>query len=103
MNIPLDVNTLEFVMRRQAELQAREFWSNPEDLSQLARLDEAVIMARSMPFKVNLWQVQNLCARKLNGNFGSMRAQAEQGNEAAKSWMGHITSLAQNLDLRLAE
>jgi alpha-amylase/alpha-mannosidase (GH57 family) len=102
MNIPLDVETLEFVMRRQTELQAREFWTNPEDLSRLARLDEAVIMARSMPFQVNLWQVQNLCARKLNGNFGSIRAQAEQGDAAAKSWVGHMTSLAENLDLRLA-
>ncbi|MGC2197589.1 MAG: DUF3536 domain-containing protein [Terriglobales bacterium] len=102
MNIALDTATLEFVVRRQTESQARRFWSNPEDLSRLARLDEAVLLARSMPFQVNLWQVQNLCAQKLNGNYSRRRVQAEQGDAAAQSWVGHMTSLAENLDLRLS-
>ena len=103
MGIQLDTATLEFELRRQTESQARAFWTNPEDLSRLARLDAAVILARNMPFPVNLWQVQNLCARKLNGNFGAKRAQAEGGDVNAQSWVGHITSLAENLDLRLSE
>jgi alpha-amylase/alpha-mannosidase (GH57 family) len=102
MNIPLDTATLEFVVRRQTELQARAFWTNPTELNGLARLDAAVIMARSMPFQVNLWQVQNMCAQKLNGTFSAMRAEAERGNEEAKSWVGHMSSLAENLDLRLS-
>ena len=102
MNVTLDTATLEFVVRRQTELQARAFWTNPKELTGLARLDAAVILARSMPFQVNLWQVQNMCAQKLNGTFSAMRAQAEQGNEEAKSWVGHMSSLAENLDLRLS-
>jgi len=102
MNIALDTATLEFVVRRQTELQARAFWTNPDDLTNLARLDAAVILARHMPFQVNLWQVQNLCALKLNGNYGMKRAQAEQGDSDAQSWVGHMTSLAENLDLRLS-
>jgi alpha-amylase/alpha-mannosidase (GH57 family) len=102
MNVTLDTATLEFVVRRQTELQARAFWTNPKELTGLARLDAAVILARSMPFHVNLWQVQNMCAQKLNGTFSAMRAQAEQGNEEAKSWVSHMSSLAENLDLRLS-
>jgi alpha-amylase/alpha-mannosidase (GH57 family) len=102
MKVTLDTATLEFVVRRQTELQARAFWTNPKELTGLARLDAAVILARSMPFQVNLWQVQNMCAQKLNGTFSAMRAQAEQGNEEAKSWVGHMSSLAENLDLRLS-
>jgi len=102
MNVTLDTATLEFVVRRQTELQARAFWTNPKELTGLARLDAAVILARSMPFQVNLWQVQNMCAQKLNGTFSAMRAQAEQGNEEAKSWVSHMSSLAENLDLRLS-
>jgi alpha-amylase/alpha-mannosidase (GH57 family) len=102
MNVTLDTATLEFVVRRQTELQARAFWTNPKELTGLARLDAAVILARSMPFQVNLWQVQNMCAQKLNGTFSAMRAQAEQGNEEAKSWINHMSSLAENLDLRLS-
>ena len=102
MNVTLDTATLEFVVRRQTELQARAFWTNPKELTGLARLDAAVILARSMPFQVNLWQVQNMCAQKLNGTFSAMRAQAEQGNEEARSWVSHMSSLAENLDLRLS-
>jgi alpha-amylase/alpha-mannosidase (GH57 family) len=102
MKVTLDTATLEFVVRRQTELQARAFWTNPKELTGLARLDAAVILARSMPFQVNLWQVQNMCAQKLNGTFSAMREQAEQGNEEAKSWVNHMSSLAENLDLRLS-
>jgi len=102
MNVALDTATLEFVVRRQTELQARAFWTNPMELAGLARLDAAVLLARSMPFQVNLWQVQNMCAQKLNGTFSAIRAEAEQGDEAAQSWVGHMTSLAENLDLRLS-
>jgi len=102
MNVTLDTATLEFVVRRQTELQARAFWTNPKELTGLARLDAAVILARSMPFQINLWQVQNMCAQKLNGTFSAMRAQAEQGSEEAKSWVSHMSSLAEKLDLRLS-
>jgi len=102
MKVTLDTATLEFVVRRQTELQARAFWTNPKELTGLARLDAAVILARSMPFQVNLWQVQNMCAQRLNGTFSAMRAQAEQGNEEARSWVSHMSSLAENLDLRLS-
>src|SRR5205807_10050657 len=32
MNVTLDTATLEFVVRRQTELQARAFWTNPKEL-----------------------------------------------------------------------
>jgi alpha-amylase/alpha-mannosidase (GH57 family) len=102
MGVQLDTATLEFELRRQTESQARAFWTNPEDLNRLAQLDEAVSLARNMPFSVNLWQVQTLCARRLNGNFSAKRAQAESGDANAQNWVGHITSLAENLDLRLS-
>jgi hypothetical protein len=68
----------------------------------LERLEAVVNLARSLPFGVNLWQVQNLSAQKLNGTFPSMRAEAERGDEFAKNWVSHMSSLAEHLDLRLA-
>jgi hypothetical protein len=100
MEIPLDTATLGFVVRRHTELQARAFWLNPQDLAGLERLAATVHLARSTPFPVNLWQVQNLCAQKLNGTLSVVRAEAEKGKEAATTWIGHMTSLADNLDLR---
>ena len=101
VNIPLDTATLEFVVRRQAEQRARAFWDNPLNTAGLERLESTVNLARSLPFSVNLWQVQNLSAQKLNGTFHAMRAQAEQGDQNAKNWVDHMTSLAEHLQLRI--
>jgi alpha-amylase/alpha-mannosidase (GH57 family) len=102
IGISLDTATLEFVVRRQAEQRARAFWENPRNNVGLERLEAVVNLARSLPFGVNLWQVQNLSAQKLNGTFPSMRAEAERGDEFAKNWVSHMSSLAEHLDLRLA-
>jgi hypothetical protein len=101
MQVPLDTSTLEFVMRRQAEERARAFWANPGELAALQRLEESVQLARSLPFPVNLWQVQNLCAEKLNGTFGAIQKQAQQGDQDAKVWIEHMSSLAKSLDLKV--
>jgi hypothetical protein len=102
MNIVLDTATLEFVVRKQAEERARVFWEHPKETAGLERLEAAVNLARSLPFDVNLWQVQNLSAQKLNGTFKEMRAQADTGDEFAKQWLDHMTPLAEQLDLRVS-
>jgi hypothetical protein len=102
MKIDLDTATLEFVVRRQTERKARAFWNNPKDNTELEELEAAVNLARSLPFDVNLWQVQNLSALRLNGTFHEMRTEADRGDEYATNWVRHMTSLAENLDLRLA-
>lgn len=102
MQIPLDTSTLEFVMRRRTEERARAFWANPGELAGLQRLETAVQVARSLPFPVNLWQVQNLCAQRLDGTFSAMRSEAERGDEAAKAWVQHMSALAKTLDLRVS-
>jgi Domain of unknown function (DUF3536) len=102
MNVTLDTATLEFVVRKQAEERARIFWDDPHETRGLERLEAAVNLARSLPFSVNLWQVQNLSAQKLNGTFHEMRSRADHGDEIAKKWVDHMTSLAENLDLRLS-
>ena len=102
MNVTLDTATLEFVVRKQAEERARVFWDSPTETAGLERLEAVVTLARSLPFNINLWQVQNLSAQKLNGTFSEMRIRADNGDELAKKWVEHMTSLAENLDLRLS-
>lgn len=101
MQVPLDTSTLEFVLRRQTEERARAFWANPGELAGLQRLEQIVQVARGLPFPVNLWQVQNLCAQGLDGTFNAMRSEAERGDEAARAWVQHMSSLAKALDLRV--
>jgi hypothetical protein len=101
MQVALDNPTLEFLLRRRAEQMAERFTSNPADLPSLESLEQVVGLARAMPFEVNLWQVENLCAQKLNGNYREIRQRAEQGDENARNWMNHWSTLAEQLRLRV--
>ena len=102
MNIALDNTTLEFIVRRQIEEQARKFWENPRGLPELELLDESVRFAQELPFAVNLWEVQNLSAKNLNGVLLQMQQHAEQGDETAREWVSHARALADRLRLRVA-
>jgi hypothetical protein len=102
MQVALDTSTLEFVVRRQAEERARAFWANPAELAALQQLEKSVQLARSLPFSVNLWQVQNLCAQKLDGTFTAIKQEADAGDADARTWVQHMSSLARSLDLKIA-
>jgi alpha-amylase/alpha-mannosidase (GH57 family) len=102
MQVTLDTSTLEFVMRRQAEERARAFWANPGELAVLQQLERSIQLARNLPFHVNLWQVQNLCAEKLDGTFSAIKKEADQGDADARTWVEHMSSLARSLDLKVA-
>jgi alpha-amylase/alpha-mannosidase (GH57 family) len=102
MQVTLDTSTLEFVMRRQAEERARAFWANPRELIALQQLEQSVQLARNLPFPVNLWQVQNLCAARLDGTFSAIKKAADGGDADAKTWVEHMSSLARSLDLNVA-
>ena len=101
MNIALDNTTLEFIVRRQIEDEARKFWENPHDLPGLERLDASLQFAQDLPFPVNLWEVQNLSAKSLNGVLLEMQGRADQGDEVAGEWVRHAHSLADRLRLRV--
>ena len=101
MKVPLDGQTLEFVLRRKAELAAAAFGAAPADLNRLEQLEGAVNMASSMPFPVNLWEVQNVYAQNMDGVYSDHRTRAEQGDEQAKTWLEHFNALADKLRLRV--
>jgi len=100
MQVGVEAQSLEFIVRRRAEQSAQDFWSNPAELAGLERLVEAVDLAKSMPFQVNLWKVQNLCAQRLDGTLAGMKARAQQGDETASRWVSRLTSLASALGVR---
>ena len=68
-NTVLDKTTLEFLLRHRLETLARRFVAEPDNIDRLEALQRALRIARQMPFKVNLWSVQNdiyalQCARQ---------------------------------------
>jgi len=59
--IPLDRNGLEIVLRRNLEKEADRFFEDPGNLGRLTKFRDNLVAARSLPFPLVLWSVQNRC------------------------------------------
>ena len=72
VHVKLDAATLEFALRRKLETMAEEWESQPCDLEKVSSLEAAVKLARSFPFEVRLWEIQNayysVLVASANGN-----------------------------------
>ena len=63
INISLDDTTLESEFRGLLVAIAKQALDDPSDLDALETLDEAVTLAQSLPFEVNLRKTQDICYR----------------------------------------
>ena len=82
--IPLDQAGLEIVLRRNLEHGADRFFEDPHNLVLLTKFRDNLIAARSLPFPLVLWSVQNRCYELL----GKMDPQADP------NWVAQCRELA---------
>ncbi len=99
--ISLDEETLEYAFRGSLERMAGRLIATPTELRLLEKLHEAVDMLPSLSFQVNLWKVQNVCYDLLKSVYPEFKARADQGDEKARQWVHHFTTLSQKLSLRV--
>jgi len=97
VQIDLDASTLEFVLRRRVEAMAEATLANVADLRSIARLQKAVHLARSLPFSVNIWWVQNLCQEWITRAHNEFRSKAEAGDKEAQAWIAQVIELSEEL------
>ena len=95
--ISLDADTLEFALRRNMEALSAQLMNAPADTTVLRALDIAAKLATSLPFQVNLRQVQNICYKVMEIVCGDLRQKADQGDPNASESMELFESLAANL------
>lgn len=101
VNVGLDAETLEYTLRKRIERMAGEASADARDLSLIERLESAVGLARSMPFEVDLWEVQNICYEMLQSVYAERKSEAEQGDENHRRWIEVFTALAGKLSVRV--
>jgi hypothetical protein len=102
MRVPLDSQTLEFVIRRKAERAAEELGRHPDDPVVLHQLQAVIDVAKLFPFSVSLWQVENVVAASANGTLSANRSRSEQGDGAAREWVDRFTALASQLGVKVS-
>jgi len=93
--IPLDQDGLEITLRRNIEKGAERFLEDPKNLPRLAKFREMVAAARSLPFELILWQVQNRCYEILQ------RLYPHTPRHGEAKWRAEFKELAGLLSLRV--
>jgi alpha-amylase/alpha-mannosidase (GH57 family) len=98
--VAVDAATLEFAYRHRLERMMERLAANPNaDL--LLQLDRAASLIHLLPFRVDLWKIQNSYYRLLENIYPQMRRQKEQGDDAAKAWLNSFETLGQKLAVKV--
>ena len=97
--ISLDVNTLEYIFRKNLERIAERFKLRPTDHTALKKLKVAIELLPSLPFEVNLWRVQNLYYEVLQKVYPKIREEASEGNKTANEWVEFFSDIGKRLSV----
>jgi alpha-amylase/alpha-mannosidase (GH57 family) len=100
VHVNLDAATLEFALRGKLERMAEEWESQPCNAEKLMSLESAVRLARSFPFEIRLWEIQNLYHSVLlnSANGNKPHALGCEGPE----WTQTFRSLGDHLGMRMS-
>ena len=101
LKVRLDSTELEFTIRKTLEHYSDDFAAEPTSLSPLMRLTSAVTLARTLPFPVVFWSIQNKCWDAMNAHLSRNRELAAAGDPNAKAWVAEFSTLCDGLSLRL--
>ncbi len=99
--VPFDTPTLEFALRKTLERMAECFVADPANLQLLEKLDAAVAMARSLPFEIMLWRVQNIFFSMLLTVYRNRLHVSRDGDRGAQAWVDCFRALGAKLSVRV--
>jgi alpha-amylase/alpha-mannosidase (GH57 family) len=97
----LDTTTLEYVLRKRIERLADRFDAEPQEISHLERLDEALGLQPDLPFQLVLWSVQNKCYEVLQSTYPEMVKRTRKGDPEAAQWLDAFGSLCARLNVHV--
>jgi alpha-amylase/alpha-mannosidase (GH57 family) len=100
VHVNLDAATLEFALRRKLETMAEAWESQPCDLEKVASLEAAVRLARTFPFEVRLWEIQNIYHSVLTSSANGNKPHGEGCD--LPEWNQSFRSLGEQLGMRMS-
>ena len=96
-NIKLDVAGLEYTIRKRLERGANEFASAPANIEVVKRFRKLLDFVATLPFPVELWEVQNISYAPLIKTMDDLRAETEKGNDSVKDLLNELGLLRERL------
>jgi len=100
-HLTLDGTTLQPAISQGLVRLAARLAANPSDLVLLQTLVETMRLVGTLPFRVDLWQVQNLFYTLGHITYTTFRRSAEQGDAQARTWVHHFRALGELLLVRV--
>jgi alpha-amylase/alpha-mannosidase (GH57 family) len=97
----LDQGALEITIRKGLEKLAEQFLHRVEELPLLQKMDTALDITDSLPFRINLRDAQNRYYEILQREYPKFRDRADTGDEEAGRWVSLFTSLGAKLSVRV--
>ena len=99
--VKLDVSGLEYALRTRLEKEADAFVRQLADLGRAQSFRKLLEFAATLPFPINLWEVQNLCYRPLIHTMDELRPQAEKDDAAARSTLNELAMIREKLHIHV--
>ncbi|MDP2931283.1 MAG: DUF3536 domain-containing protein, partial [Chloroflexota bacterium] len=98
--IDLDAEGLGYLLQQTLKETMARLVSTPDDLALLKSLVNTVTLVRSLPFEVNLWQVQNLYYQMLRTIYPGFQKKS-RGSPADRDWVTQFISLGEQLSIEV--
>jgi len=99
--VELDTEGLSYQLQQTLEKMMAKLIAGPDDIVFLKELLDVARMARSVPFPVDLWKVQNLYYEMLQSTYPEFQKRAQQGDEPSGEWLGQFLALGRQLSIRV--
>lgn len=99
--VTLDAPGLAYALQKNFSRVIEQIWSDPEDTALFSSLDEMVALVKSLPFVVDLWNVQNNFYEFTQRLYPQMREQASAGDASAQAWLKPFLSVGEKLQVKV--
>jgi hypothetical protein len=102
-NVRLDTADLEYQIKKTMGRMSSRLREEPANLPLLTLLKEVIDLARSRPFDVGLWLVQNDFFQLMNTDFPTVLKQLEEGDANALPWLEQFVQLGDTLGVQVTD
>jgi hypothetical protein len=99
--VTLHEDGLGLTVQHAVERLAEALRADPADLGRLEDLESLVRLARTLPFEVDFWKVQNAYYQMLLRTLPPRRREAEDGSEEARKWVERFLDLGKSLRMKV--
>lgn len=99
--VDLDADGIGYDFKANLEKMMAGLLAAPDNLDNLEKLVSAVSLARSLPFPVDLWKVQNLYWDMLQTSYPEFKRKAGRNDKTAIAWLEAFVSLGKELSIRV--